>query len=64
MYAPLIPVCLFIAPIGLLLSYLMDKYLLLNRHNRPDRVSKDVCDAMLLVIPYGVLAYAFMNWLV
>jgi len=47
MYAPMLPVGLLIAPIGLAFDYLMAKYLLLNRHVRPDRLSADQANAMM-----------------
>lgn len=64
MYAPMLPVGLLIAPIGLAFDYLMAKYLLLNRHVRPDRLSADQANAMMQLVPIVVFIYAIMNAIV
>lgn len=61
-YAPFLPVGLLIAPMGIAFDYWVAKYLLLRRHSRPKRISSDMADAIMAMIPPVIFLYAFMNW--
>ena len=61
-YAPIIPLGFLISIVAIVLEYWMDKYLLLRRHSRPNRLSGDLSMYMTKIIPWGVLLYAVMNF--
>ena len=62
MYAPILPVGLAIGIVALGLQYWVSKYMLLRKHRRPIRLSDELDEVMLLLLPYGCAAYAAANF--
>jgi uncharacterized membrane protein (GlpM family) len=62
MYAPMLPVGLLIGTIGIFVDYWVSKILLLRRHTRPLRLSSDLSNAMMRIIPFTVFMYALMTY--
>ena len=62
-YAPILPVSFLISGIALFVEYWVDKYLLLRRHARPNRLSGDLANYMTKTIPWAVLVYSIMNYI-
>jgi len=62
MYAPLLPIGLAIGTAALILQYWASKYMLLRRHKRPVRLSDELDEIMLSLLPYGIAAYAATNF--
>lgn len=58
MYAPLLPVGLFIGLVAIFLQYWTNKYMLLRRHCRPVRLSDELDEVMLRFVALGCVAYA------
>jgi hypothetical protein len=61
-YAPLLPAGLLVSFLGICVEYLVDKYLLLRRHSRPNRLSCDLANVMTTMIPWAVFFYSVMNF--
>ena len=62
MYAPLLPIGVLIGIVALGIQYWVSKYMLLRRHRRPVRLSDELDDVMLRLIPIGCAAYAAANF--
>jgi hypothetical protein len=61
-YAPLLPAGLLISFMGVTIEYFVDKYLLLRRHSRPNRLSSDLANVMTTMIPWAIFFYSVMNF--
>mmetsp|Transcript_19221 Transcript_19221/g.35150 ORF Transcript_19221/g.35150 Transcript_19221/m.35150 type:complete len:1032 (+) Transcript_19221:5159-8254(+) len=61
-FAALIPLGVLFSLFGLILSYWVDKILLLRRHARPSRLSGKLSETMSLFVPWAVLIYAIMTY--
>ena len=57
-FHPLLPLSIPFAFFGLLLSYWVNKYLLLNRFKRPDQLSSLMASFFANLIPYIALLWA------
>ena len=67
-YAPILPICLLIAVIGIGMEYWIDKYILLRRHKRPTRISDELSEFISSLIPwaialYAILLFIYLTWL-
>jgi len=62
-YTPLIPWAPFACIIGLGMSYLVEKYLLLRRYSRPEEMSATSIHFVANIIPYMILLWALSNLL-
>lgn len=62
MYAPVLPIGLAIGVVALGMQYWASKYMLLRRHRRPVRLSDELDQVMLFLLPYGCAAYAAANF--
>lgn len=63
LYAPILPLAYPIGVVALLLQYIVDKFMLLRVHARPDVLSDELDDAMLTFVALGTLLYAATNML-
>ena len=63
-YAPMMPFSYVFGIIAIFVQYWVDKYMLLRVHSRPVRLSHDLDEVMLQVIPIGAVLYACANWIV
>jgi hypothetical protein len=61
-FAALIPLGVLISLFGLVLSYWVDKTLLLKRHSRPNRLSGRLQEVMSKFVPWAVSIYAAMTY--
>lgn len=59
-YAPILPIGLLIACIGIGMEYWIDKYMLLRRHSRPSRISDEIGDLISSLIPWVIFLYSLM----
>lgn len=62
LYTPILPSAILISSAGILFEYWISKYLLLRRHTWPKRLSGELSQIMLHVIPMSVLLYSIMNY--
>jgi len=67
-YAPILPLSLVIAIVGIGMEYWIDKYILLRRHARPSRISDELSGFMTSTIPwaialYAILLFIYLTWL-
>jgi len=60
-YTPLIPWAPIAAIVGLGVSYMIEKYLLLRRHTRPEEMSGTSIHFIANIIPYMILLWAISN---
>lgn len=61
-YAPIIPLGYLFGMATLLLDYWVDKVLLIRRHARPLRMSGEMSQVMVSMVPWAVMIYAIMNF--
>lgn len=62
-YAPMMPFSFLFGLLALCIQYWVDKYMLLRVHARPVRLSHDLDEIMIQVIPVGAMLYACANWI-
>lgn len=62
-YAPMMPFSFLFGLLALCIQYWVDKYMLLRVHCRPVRLSHDLDEVMIQVIPVGAVLYACANWI-
>jgi hypothetical protein len=62
-YAPLIPLAPFLAFLGMLFGYCVDKYLLLRRHERPEEMSGMMVHFFANLLPFMAFIWALSNYL-
>jgi hypothetical protein len=62
-YAPMMPFSFLFGLLALCIQYWVDKYMLLRVHCRPVRLSHDLDEVMIQVIPIGAVLYACANWI-
>ena len=61
-YLPLLPLVVPINLVGSLISYWVDRILLLRRHCRPDPIGEEFSLFYLGVAPWILILYSFSNW--
>ena len=55
LYGPMLPIAYLITAISFVVEYWLDKYLLLRRHTRPERMGDNLDKTILRFLPIGVL---------
>lgn len=62
-YAPMMPFSFLFGILAMFIQYWVDKYMLLRVHSRPVRLSHNLDEVMIQVIPIGAILYACANWI-
>ena len=61
-YLPLLPLVIPITLVGSLITYWVDKILMLRRHRKPDPIGGEFSQFYMSIAPWILILYAFSNW--
>jgi hypothetical protein len=61
-YAPILPFGVVVSVVGVFLMYWTDKYMLLRRHARPNRMSCELSTLMTGYLPFTIFLYSVSNY--
>jgi len=61
-YVPILPFGLIVSSVGVVLMYWTDKYMLLRRHARPNRMSSELSQVMTSTLPLAIFLYSLTNY--